>query len=134
MLFDLIDRVLFSKRTIDMNIGDEPVHPYIMNRWISMYSTQMATLINNTGNWMYSVFEHDNQLYYKFLQRFLPRVARRRIHYIKKIKTSPTPESDDLEKQTQTMARNLELSTREIKLLLEYERQHRPTNTHQKSD
>lgn len=134
MLFDLIDRVLFSKRTIDINIGDEQVHPYIMNRWISMYSTQMATLINNTGNWMYSVFEHDNQLYYKFLQRFLPRVGRRRIHYIKKIKTSPTSQPDEEEKQAETLAHNLELSTREIKLLLEYERQHRPTNTNQEPD
>lgn len=127
MLFDLLDRILFSKKKLDMNIGDEPIHPYIINRWISMYSTQLCTVINNTGNWLYNVFDTPDQ-YFRFLQTFMPRVANRRIHYIKKSKKQPTnkqAEPDDVE----VLARNLELSKHEIKCLLEYERQHRPTNT-----
>jgi hypothetical protein len=126
MLFDLLDRLLFSKKPIDINIGDEAVHPYIINRWISMYSPQMATVINSTGNWLYSVFDNDQVAYFKFLQRFLPRVQNKRIYYIKKEKKGPVTEEDD---NIKLLASNLELSEREIKLLLEYERQHRPTNT-----
>lgn len=135
MLFDLLDRILHSKRKIDHNIGDELVHPYIINRWISMYSTQLCTVINNTGNWMYNVFDTHEQ-YFRFLQTFIPRVSNKRIHYIKKSKKqtntqkSDTNESDNIN----MLARNLELSTREIKCLLDYERQHRPTDSHQESN
>jgi len=129
MLFDLLDRLLHSKRDLSCNIGDEPVHPFILNRWISMYSTQMAILINNTGNWMYSVFDSDQHKYFKFLQQFLPRVPKRRIFYIKKNKQPNQPTDDEHQKKVEILARNLELSEREIKCLLEYECQHRPTNT-----
>lgn len=128
MLFDLVDQILFSKRTIDNKLGDDPVHPYIINRWISMYSTELCTVINNTGNWMYSVFdEHDK--YFKFLQRFIPRVANRRIYYIKKAKKQPDKSDHDMIENVDMLAHNLELSRREIKCLIEYERQHRPTCT-----
>ena len=129
MLFDLLDRLLHSKRDLSCNIGDEPVHPFILNRWISMYSTQMAVLINNTGNWMYSVFDNDQHKYFIFLQQFLPRVPKRRIFYIKKTKQPNQPVDDEHQKKVEILARNLELSKREIKCLLEYECQHRPTNT-----
>lgn len=127
MLFDLLDRILFTKREVNHNIGDEQIHPYIINRWISMYSTQLCTVINNTGNWLYSVFDSNDQ-YYIFLQKFLPRVANRRIHYIKKTKKITNEKKDDTN-DVDILARNLELSKREIKCLIEYERQHRPTCT-----
>lgn len=127
MLFDLLDRVLHSKRDISCNIGDEPVHPFILNRWISMYSTQMATLINNTGNWMHTVFDNDHQKYFRFLQRFLPRVPNRRIFYIKKNKQPNQPIDIEHDKRVDMLAHNLELSKKEIKCLIEYECQHRPT-------
>lgn len=92
-----------------------------------MYSTQLCTVINNTGNWLYSVFDSNDQ-YYIFLQKFLPRVANRRIHYIKKTKKSVDNKTDDTN-DVDILARNLELSKREIKCLIEYERQHRPTCT-----
>lgn len=133
MLFDLVDRILFSKKTIDSNLGDEPVHPYIVNRWISMYSTELCTVINNTGNWLYSVFD-DHDQYFKFLQRFIPRVANRRIYYIKKTKKQPVKSEQDMLENVDMLAHNLELSKREIKCLIEYERQHRPTCTDQKSN
>ena len=126
MLFEVLDRILHSKKKIEHNIGDEPIHPYIMNRWISMYSTQLCTIVNNTGNWLYSVFD-THQQYYKFLQTFLPRVATRRIHYIKKSKKEQSKTTDETN-DVDVLSHNLELSKREIKCLLEYERQHRPTS------
>ena len=127
MLFDLLDKLLVSKKKIDINIGDETVHPYIINRWISMYSPEMATVINNTGNWLYSVFDNNHNDYFKFLQRFLPSMQNKRIYYIKKEKKNPHEEGED--NNIKLLSNNLELCEREIKLLLEYECQHRPTNT-----
>lgn len=132
MLFDLLDRLLHSKKQLNNNLGDETVHPYIVNRWISMYSTELCTVINNTGNWLYSVFETHDQ-YFKFLQKFIPRVATRRIHYIKKTKKQPTDHKDQ-DNEIKVLSNNLELSTKEIKCLLEYERQHRPTDSNQESN
>jgi hypothetical protein len=132
MLFDLLDSVLFSKKKIDTNIGNDQLHPYIINRWISMYSTQMTVLINNTGNWLYNIFDTPDS-YFKFLQTFLPRVANRRIFYIKKTKKQPTDTTDQTN-ELNILAYNLELSTKEIKCLLEYERQHRPTDSHEESN
>ncbi len=129
MLFDLLDKLLVSKKKIDINIGDETVHPYIINRWISMYSPQMATIINSTGNWLYSIFNDDTNQYFNFLQKFLPRLQNKRIFYIKKGKKDQENNQEETD-NIKLLAHNLELSEREIKLLLEYERQHRPTNTH----
>lgn len=128
MLFDTIEKILTSKKPIDQTLGDETVHPYIMNRWLSMYSPAVATIINNTGNWLYSVFDTDTR-YFKFLQVVLPRVSNKRIFYIKKNK-QPTNKTKDEQDDTDILAHNLELSTREIKLLKEYECQHRPTSSH----
>tara|TARA_B100001094_G_C18087863_1_gene748726 strand:+ start:823 stop:1212 length:390 start_codon:yes stop_codon:yes gene_type:complete len=128
MLFDLLDKLLVSKKKIDINIGDETVHPYIINRWVSMYSPQMATIINSTGNWLYNIFDNDSNQYFNFLQRFLPRLQSKRIFYIKKAKKEDNKDQEE-HNEVKLLASNLELSEREIKLLLEYERQHRPTNT-----
>ena len=130
MLFEVLDRILHSKKKINHNTGDEPVHPYIINRWISMYSTELCTVINNTGNWLYSVFD-DHDQYFKFLQRFIPRVANRRIHYIKKAKKQPDKSEHDMLENVDMLSHHLELSKREIKCLIEYERQHRPTSSNQ---
>lgn len=125
MLFDLIDKILFSKKQIDTQAGDDVVHPYILNRWISMYSPSLATVINNTGNWLYSVFETDSLKYFKFLQTFIPRVQHKRVYYIKKSKK----EKAEADPRIDILANTLELSKREIKFLLEHERQYRPTHT-----
>ena len=128
MLFPLLDKILSSKQKIDINIGDESVHPYIINRWISMYSPGMATVVNATGNWLYSIFEHNTSEYFRFLQHFLPQVPSQRIFYIKKPKKSPHEVNESID-STKLLAQHLELSEREIKLLLKYECQHRPINT-----
>jgi len=78
---------------------------------------------------MYAVFDNDHHKYFRFLQRFLPRVPKRRIFYIKKAKQPNQPADAEHDKKVEILARNLELSKREIKCLLEYECQHRPAST-----
>ena len=81
----------------------------MINRWVSMYSPQMAVLVNSTTNKYYSIFDtkRDN---YKFLVSFLPKSNPYRISYIKKA----TKSKDDTVNVIATLAKHLELSEREI--------------------
>jgi hypothetical protein len=121
-IFDTLNDLLFTKKkTCLNNVDDESsFNQYMTNRWISMYSDNLAIIINSTVNWFGSVFEQKRD-YYNFLHAVIPRVGRKRIHYIKKIK--PEPEVNNIS----GMAKKLELSQREIKLY--YECQRRTTSS-----
>lgn len=112
-IFDHLNNLLFNKRnTQTLNVDDESeCNMYMLNRWISMYSPTLAVLINNTTNWLGGVFETKQQQY-QLLNKVLPRVNRKRIHYIKKNKNEPT---DQEHEHLKLMAKRLELSEREIK-------------------
>ena len=98
------------------NVDDESTfNQYMTNRWISMYSDNLAIIINSTVNWFGGIFEQKKD-YYNFLHTIIPRVKRKRIHYIKKAK--PEEDIDNLA----AIAKRLELSKREIKLYYEFQR------------
>ena len=73
--------------------AESEYNPYMINRWISMYSPQMSILINNTVNRYYSIFstKKDN---YKFLVAFLPVCKPYRISYIKKTNNNTGGENE----------------------------------------
>ena len=81
-----------------------------------MHSPQMAVVVNNTVNWLYSIFETKKQ-YYNFVSTVLPRVPNKRIHYIKKKK----PEQEQKVDNVELLAKRLELSQREIKSYYEFQ-------------
>ena len=56
-VFDYINDILFHKKGISSSCEDNPFNGYLANRWISMYSPEMATVVNNSTNWLYSIFE-----------------------------------------------------------------------------
>lgn len=89
-----------------------------------MHSPSMATIINNTANWLYSTFETKQQ-YYKFISTIIPRVPFKRIHYIKKKKV----ENDDELENIELIAKRLELSQREIKSYYEFSQQSNVTTS-----
>ena len=76
---------------------------------MSMYSPRVATIINYTTNYYYSVFS-SKQDHYRFLSKVVPKSNIYRINYIKKAKK--TKESDDT--VVQLLATKLEISKREI--------------------
>lgn len=117
-IFDCLNDILFTKRgKLLQNVDDEPgFNQYMINRWTSMYSPTMAVLINNTTNWLYSVFETKQQ-YYKFVSKVLPKLANKRIHYIKKKQEDKADEPDNIP----LLAKRLELSQREIKCYYEFQ-------------
>jgi hypothetical protein len=118
-IFDCLNDILFTKRgKLLQNVDEESsFNQYMINRWCSMYSDNMALIINNTVNWLYGAFETKQQ-YYKFVSVVLPRVNRKRINYIKKHK----PDDEDSDDNVQLLAKRLELSQREIKSYYEFQR------------
>ena len=115
-IFDFINDILFSKKGDKAENEDDEIqfNGYLINRWLSMYSPDMAVIINGTTNWIYPIFETKQQ-YYKFMVKVIPHVKQRYIQYIKKLK----PQEDEGEDENiSILATNLELSEREIRQYL----------------
>ena len=111
-IFDFINDILSNKRgNLLENVDTESTfNLYLINRWVSMYSPEYATITNSTVNWLYPIFD-TKQEQYKFLLDILPSTYRKRINYIKKVK----PSSEDKAVDTINMlGSNLELCRREI--------------------
>ena len=114
-IFDYINDIIYHKKgNLLSNVEHESgYNPYMINRWLSMYSPQIANIINLTSNRLYSVFQTKKESY-DFLMKILPKCAPRRINYIKKVKKDKKEEIDVVE----LLASSLELSKREINLYI----------------
>jgi hypothetical protein len=110
-IFDYINDILsYKKGDLLNNVDDESAfNGYMINRWLSMYSPNMAQIINDTTNRMYSIFETKKE-YYNFLVSIIPVSRPKRIYYIKKNNKTKTEKDDEVT----LIAKNLELSEREI--------------------
>jgi hypothetical protein len=109
-IFDIIGDLLFTKRGNCLNTVDEEsdFQPYIVNRWLSMYSTDTAKHSNILNKYL-GIFENKKELYNLFKAVF-PKVPYKKISYIKKIKEPKTEQDENIK----LIAKNLELSEREI--------------------
>jgi hypothetical protein len=100
---------LFSKREKSPEDFSEYV-PYMINRWVSFVNPSLALLINNSfnkGDYHFLKKEH-----YCGVSSCIPQIKKMgRISYVKKIKQEP-----DID--LKTLARNLEMSQRELKTLI----------------
>ena len=124
-MFEHLNDILFHKRGDKLdNVDHETDYsPYMINRWVSMYSDETCDIVNSTVNWMHPVFVTKTE-HYNFMSRVLPVYRKRFIQYIKRPKKSDEP--DDEEQNVELLANGLELSKREVKYLIEqqHERQH----------
>jgi hypothetical protein len=114
-IFNYVDSILFDKQHLDDVKYDESQYGnYMVNRWCSMCTTDSAEIINETTNKYWSVMTQ-RQDHYEFLLNLMPTQRRKRLSYIKKIKEDVDKKTDD---NIQHIARNMELSTREIKMMM----------------
>lgn len=120
ILFDVLSDVMFLKKgdqfqTIE---SETEVNPYMLNRWISMHSPKCALLVNATNNRWWSIFQNKRD-WYRFNLTLIPRNRFTKIEYLKKAaKEKVTTKSNDGQIYTM-LARNLELSVREVKSYVE---------------
>lgn len=117
-IFNYISNILFTKKDRYLKTIDQQsdYQPFLINRWCSMLNKQTCHLINTTSNTIYQVLDSKRD-HYKFLHFILPRDKFRRINYIKKNKNSSENKEED--NNISKVAKNLQLSKREINLYIE---------------
>ena len=84
-IFDFINNILFFKKNdIELNCEEyKKYNSYLINRWISMHSSDNAMIINQTVN-RKNFLCKDPDSQYKFLLNVIPRSKYKKIEYIKK--------------------------------------------------
>ena len=113
-IFNYVDSVLFSKKKLNtINEGETQFNLYMLNRWCSMYSPDIAQIINETTN-RYTKSISLKQDQYEFSYNILPKCKKEKINYIKKNKEEKVKEKEYIKNYSQL----LELSEREIKLYI----------------
>ena len=113
MLFEYVKDITCYKKG---NLPLEGYIPYLINRWLSFVNPSICSAINESVN---SLGNIDKELHYKLLLKLYPKSKVPFIKYIKKVKEEKTEEDD----KTSLLASNMEMSEREVKLLLELKEQ-----------
>jgi len=115
-IFDYVGAILHTKdRSIFTSVDNEQgFQPFMVNRWISMYSQEMATVVNVTTN-KYAALFHDKRELFNFYVSIYPKLRNKRIAYIKKAKATPTKETDD--EILRMTASAMEISQREVAMM-----------------
>ena len=108
-VFSHLNNLIHYKSSANVE-DDQSYNNYMINRWLSMYSPQLATIINYTSNYYYPVLS-SKQDHHDFLRRVIPKSKIYRIAYIKKSKSK---KKDDTRSIIKILAKKLELSEREI--------------------
>lgn len=113
-IFDVISDIAFTKKSKSSDfLEDESLFvPYMVNRWLSMYSPNLA-ITSNIVNKYLTVFD-DKQTLYRFFINIFPKVPSKRIAYIKKQKL------EKKENNHKQVAQNLELSEREVQQYIDF--------------
>ena len=114
-IFTHLNNIIHYKKVDPSIESDNAYNPYMINRWVSMYSPQMATIVNHTVNTYWTVFTSKHQ-HNKFISGVIPKSKIYRINYIKKSKKD---KSDTVSDIIEYLARKLELSEREIKYYID---------------
>lgn len=109
-IFDLISDILFYKKKNCLTTVDDESSftPYLVNRWLSMYSTQVAKTCNVLNRYL-GIFESKADLYSLFVA-LVPKLPNKKITYFKRTKE----EVKEVNQFIPLMAKTHELSQREI--------------------
>ena len=116
-IFTILNDIIVTKKgNLLDNVEDEDQFiPFIVCRWLSMYSPEYARIINETVNKHYNIFETKKE-WYDYLIKILPKGSPGRIHYIKKEKRKNVNNFDDIVK---FLAKRFEISRREVEQYLD---------------
>jgi hypothetical protein len=109
MLFEYLKAITNTKNGSKL-ILDEYV-PFLITRWLSFGVPETASALNETVN---SLGNMPKENHFKLLLTLFPKYTRFvKFNYIKRKRVTDNEES---KKNTATIAKNLELSTREIEM------------------
>ena len=85
-IFDYLNSILYTKKKLELNCDEESqFNSFMCNRWISFYSPELCSFINETGNKHITLFL-TKQEQYDYYSNVLPQLKFKKINYIKKVK------------------------------------------------
>ena len=114
-IFDFINSILYkTKLSDDVNVASSDYSQYMVNRWLSMYSNDVAHIINCTTNKFCNSMS--NEEHYNLLFSLIPKCKGKRLEYLKKEKIQ---EKEYEDYNIDNIAYNMELSKKEIKAMLD---------------
>lgn len=117
-LADIINKK--SGTLLDDSEQEKEFIPFLIQRWLSMYSSTFLGLVNCSTNTYWRVFEN-KQEWYKYFLAIIPRDNNnKRIAYIKKVKKESTSKGIDKE-HVKFLAERLEISQREVNQYIQVE-------------
>jgi len=94
-IFDQINSIVFTKKKIELNCDDESqFSSFMINRWLSFYSADVAVLINELCNKQPHC--SNKQELYDFYYYTMPKLKFKKIAYIKKPKKEVVKEEKDI--------------------------------------
>ena len=116
--FQLQNKLFYSDKSKSAEFldseGEQSFVPFLINRWLTMYSKDTVGFTNETLNKYCGIFDTDKQKTYRLYYNLIPRLKFKRIYYIKKVKKDKA-EQEDLD-QLKLIARNKNMSVRELKM------------------
>ena len=120
-IFDFLRDILVNKKGNLLNSPDQmnDFVPFMVQRWISMHSKEMALIMNSSSNILWRCMEDKNQWYHLFLG-ICPKTRFKKIQYLKKVKKETVKSKKDalvfLAKENQLSKREVQLYEKEFEL------------------
>jgi len=116
--FQLQNKLFYSNKSkqpepLDSE-GEQAFVPFLLNRWLTMYSKDTVGFVNETLNKYCGIFDTDKQKTYQMYYNLIPRLKFKRISYIKKVKKDK--EKQDETDQLKMIAKNKNMSVRELEI------------------
>jgi hypothetical protein len=118
-MFAHLNNILYKKQpdTDLVNLNeDKEFQPFLIQRWCTMYSTSVTSLVNDSTNRYWKIYEN-NKDWYAALDSIIPTCRFKKISYIKKTKKEIVKKSNET---ILKVANNLEISSREVNQYIEY--------------
>jgi len=119
-IFDFLQDIVSKKKGNLLNdIDNEAIfQPYMVQRWLSMYSLKFHSLLNVSVNRLYPVFSKKKDWYKMFLM-LIPKERFHKIFYIRKTAEKVDKRVEEDNKVIAFLARNHQISQREMKMYVE---------------
>lgn len=109
-MFKHLNSILYkSKLAVDGINDNSEFIPFMVQRWCSMHSPAVTTIVNETTNKYWSVLSEKKD-WYVALNTIIPKCNYKKIEYYKKSKKDTEANKEYLQK----IANTLEISTREV--------------------
>lgn len=114
-IFDFLQDIIAKKKGDLLNDIDNEsaLSPYMLQRWLSMYSIGYNSILNNTSNRLYPAIQTKQQ-WYKLFLTLIPKTRFKRIYYIRKTKEKETEDKKDNKQVIEFLAKQQKLSQREV--------------------